>query len=85
MTLAARSEGSHTDCVRLGQNAPTTFESETGCSRQLMLTTGGTMSGEPDLEEVLNDPIVRLLMASDGVEIEDLRRLISSVLERMRA
>ena len=43
------------------------------------------MSGEPDLEEILNEPIVRLLMESDGVEIEELRSLISSVLARMQA
>jgi hypothetical protein len=31
----------------------------------------------------INEPIVRLLMASDGVEIEDLRRLVSSAKERL--
>jgi hypothetical protein len=41
------------------------------------------MAGEPDLEEVLNEPIVRLLMVSDGVDVEDLRRLIRSVIERL--
>jgi|tagenome__1003787_1003787.scaffolds.fasta_scaffold20806220_3 hypothetical protein len=41
------------------------------------------MSGEPNLEEVLNDPIVRLLMESDGVELEQLRHLISLVLAKL--
>ena len=34
---------------------------------------------EPPLEELLNDPIARLLMASDRVEIDDLRALLNAV------
>ena len=37
------------------------------------------MTGEPSLEELLSEPIVRLLMASDGVVLEELRRLCLSV------
>jgi hypothetical protein len=33
---------------------------------------------EPPLEELLNDPIARLLMASDRVEIADLRALLNA-------
>jgi len=35
-------------------------------------------SNEPPLEELLNDPIARLLMASDRVEIADLRALLNA-------
>jgi hypothetical protein len=34
---------------------------------------------EPPLEELLNDPIARLLMASDRVELADLRTLLNVV------
>ncbi len=30
------------------------------------------------LEELLNDPIIRLVMASDGVEVEEVRGLFGS-------
>jgi hypothetical protein len=33
-------------------------------------------AGEPKLEEVLSDPIVRAVMASDGVDPEGLRVLL---------
>jgi len=36
-------------------------------------------SVEPTIDEMLADPIVRLLMDHDGVGEEDLRRLIKSV------
>ena len=32
--------------------------------------------GEPSLDEVLNDPVIRALMRRDGVEVESLRVLI---------
>ena len=38
---------------------------------------------EPKIEEVLSDPIVRLLMAHDGVEERELRRLINIVRLRL--
>lgn len=34
---------------------------------------------EPDLEEVLGDPIVHLLMASDRVDVDELRCIIGRV------
>ena len=36
-------------------------------------------TGEPSLEEQLSEPIIRLLMASDGVAPDDLRRLCIAV------
>jgi hypothetical protein len=41
--------------------------------------------GEPSIEELLSEPIVRLLMASDGVAPADLRRLCIAVRARLRA
>ena len=38
---------------------------------------------EPTIDEMLADPIVRLLMDHDGVGEEDLRRLIKSVGRRL--
>lgn len=35
--------------------------------------------GEPTLEEMLADPIVRLIMKRDGVEESDMRRQIDRV------
>ena len=35
--------------------------------------------GEPSLDEVLNDPVIRALMRRDGVEVETLRVLIRGV------
>jgi len=40
-------------------------------------------SVEPTIDEMLADPIVRLLMDHDGVGEEDLRRLIKSVGRRL--
>jgi hypothetical protein len=35
-----------------------------------------THNEEPSLEEILNEPIIRLLMARDGVEVKALRALL---------
>lgn len=38
---------------------------------------------EPPLSQLLDDPLTRLLMASDGVNPHELDRLISKVRERL--
>ena len=35
-----------------------------------------THNEEPSLDQILNEPIIRLLMARDGVEVETLRALL---------
>jgi len=40
---------------------------------------------EPSVEEMVNDPIVRALMASDGVYPGDLQRLLRSIALTLRA
>jgi hypothetical protein len=40
---------------------------------------------EPSVDEMVNDPIVRALMASDGVDRGDLRRLLRSIALTVRA
>ena len=37
---------------------------------------------EPSLDEILAEPIVRLLMARDGVDEADLRRLVRELVSR---
>ena len=37
---------------------------------------------EPVLEELLRDPIIRLVMASDGVHADEIRRLFKEVRTR---
>jgi hypothetical protein len=37
------------------------------------------MTGEPTLEEILSELIIRLLMDSDGVDPEEVRRLCHAV------
>ena len=41
------------------------------------------MRREPVLEDVLNDPIVRLIMKADGVTEADLRVLVATLKERL--
>jgi hypothetical protein len=41
------------------------------------------MRREPVLEDVLNDPIVRLIMKADGVTEADLRVLAATLKERL--
>ena len=41
-------------------------------------------SAEPSIDDLLNDPIVRAVMAADGVEPEELRALLRSVAERLQ-
>jgi len=40
---------------------------------------------EPSLEELLDDPIVRLLMAADGVRVAEVKRLLRSIQNHRRA
>jgi len=40
---------------------------------------------EPSVDEMVNDPIVRALMASDGVDLGDLQRLLRSIALTLRA
>jgi hypothetical protein len=43
-----------------------------------------TQCSEPFIDEMLNDPIVRALMAADGVDPRQLRRLLRSIAENLR-
>lgn len=45
------------------------------------LTTGGI---EPSLEEVLSDPIVRLVMRRDGLSPSDLRHVVATFRQSRR-
>ena len=38
---------------------------------------------EPPINEILRDPVTRLLMARDGVEEESLRRLLRQMSKRL--
>ena len=38
---------------------------------------------EPQLEDVLADPVVRLVMARDGVTLDDMRDVVSSARSRL--
>ena len=40
---------------------------------------------EPSIDTMLSDPIVRAVMAADGVDPEELRNLLHSVAERLQA
>jgi hypothetical protein len=44
-----------------------------------------TQCSEPSIHDMLNDPIVRALMAADGVDPRQLRRLLRSIAESLRA
>ncbi len=41
--------------------------------------------GEPSLEEMLNDPTIRLVMNRDGVRSEDLTKLCAIMRKRLMA
>ena len=43
------------------------------------------MTGEPTLEELLSEPIIRLLMDSDGVNPSDVRELCLSIRAALQA
>jgi hypothetical protein len=43
-----------------------------------------TQCSEPSVDDMLNDPIVRALMASDGVDLGELQRLLQSIAENLR-
>lgn len=38
---------------------------------------------EPQLDEMLSDPVVRLVMARDGVTLDDMRDVVSSARSRL--
>jgi hypothetical protein len=40
---------------------------------------------EPSIDDLLSDPLVRAFMAADSVDPEELRALLRSVAERLRA
>lgn len=40
---------------------------------------------EPTLEELLEDPVIRLMMQSDGVRIEDLTSFLANIRTRLLA
>ncbi|WP_157100421.1 hypothetical protein [Rhodoplanes sp. Z2-YC6860] len=42
-------------------------------------------SPEPSIDELLTDPLIRALMAADGVDPDELRALLYSAAERVRA
>ena len=43
------------------------------------------LSGEPSLDDMLKDPIVRLLMKRDGLSEDTVRAVFQDAAERMRA
>ena len=43
------------------------------------------LSGEPNLDDMLKDPIVRLLMKRDGLSEDMVRRVFRDAAERLRA
>jgi hypothetical protein len=38
---------------------------------------------EPQMDDVLSDPVVRLVMARDGVTLDDMRDVVSSARSRL--
>ncbi len=50
-----------------------------------MTTIWQKLNAEPSVDEILDDPIVRLLMRGDGVEENEVRRLIETVREGLSA
>jgi hypothetical protein len=48
-----------------------------GGGRLARMAKDRTDQGEPPLDELLEDPIARALMASDGVERRDVERLLA--------
>lgn len=43
------------------------------------------LSGEPTLDDMLADPIVRILMAYDGLSEDSVRRVFEDAAKRLRA
>ena len=41
------------------------------------------LKGEPSLEEILREPIVKLLMAADRVSLDELRVLYAALTQRI--
>ena len=50
-----------------------------------MTTIWQKLNAEPSVDEILDDPIVRLLMRGDGVGENEVRRLIETVREGLGA
>ncbi len=50
-----------------------------------MTTIWQKLNAEPSVDEILDDPIVRLLMRGDGVGENEVRRLIETVREGLAA
>ena len=48
-------------------------------SSSMNMVKSDHISGEPTLEEVLGDPIVKLLMAFDGIGQEELRPILDAI------
>jgi hypothetical protein len=42
----------------------------------------GLINGEPSLDEILNEPIIRLMMARDGVKPQSLRATLTEIANR---
>lgn len=42
------------------------------------------LRGEPPIEDVLADPLIRVVMARDGITSESLRRLVQDASRRLR-
>lgn len=42
------------------------------------------LRGEPAIEDVLADPLIRLVMARDGITSESLRQLVQDASRRLR-
>lgn len=43
------------------------------------------VEGEPSLDELIREPIVRMMMASDGVDIAAFKRLLEDVRLRLES
>ena len=50
-----------------------------------MQTNEHWVSGEPSVDEILADPIVRALMASDGLSEDSVRKTFEEAAKRLRA
>lgn len=43
-----------------------------------------TRRPEPSLDDLLNDPILHTLLARDGLKVEELRRFLNDMKQRLR-
>jgi hypothetical protein len=44
-----------------------------------------TRKPEPSLDDLLNDPIMHVLLARDGLKVEQVRRFLDEMRQRLRA